>query len=656
MSVYALRAQEDRPAYGLVLDYNVNLHSADFRAFPGVPSCCPVYNSGTGSGIALGVLYQMPVMPSGRVAFRGVYNVYSGILQNEESTVVSGNVPGTFEHTVDASLASIGIEALFQYRVIQSLWLNVGSRAGLVTTSTFSQRETIVQPSNGLFPNGQPIRNEVTNAAIPNAESIEAGLLFGMNYDLPLNATSTLIVSPEVLYYLPFTEVVSGLEWRVSQVRLGASLKWSPSSTKQSPVREEKREPIVVEAQVATTLDVPRAPSLSANVVATAILKDGNESPVFNIEIEEFSSVLMTPILNYIFFDENSAELPVRYVRLDERTRDQFREQEVNNPDRLVTYYNVLNIIGARMRKYADATISLVGCNADVGPERHNLTLSRSRAEAVRQYLVSVWGIQNHRITTEVRNLPYNAANTQDNDGAEENRRVEITSNTQAITAPLITNDTLRAATPPVLRFKTSVAHDNAIAHWSLRVEQSGKILKQLDGRGDIPTVLEWNIDVEKRTHPTSVSEMTYTLSVSDSSGNAVESASSLPVTQVTIQRKKVERIADKEIQRFSLILFDVRSAEISRSNENVIDIIKPYIKPNSTVRVTGYTDRLGDALQNQSLAEQRAISTAKKLGVVTTKEQVEGRGNSTRFNPDLPEGRLYTRTVDIVIETKVAE
>jgi outer membrane protein OmpA-like peptidoglycan-associated protein len=69
---------------------------------------------------------------------------------------------------------------------------------------------------------------------------------------------------------------------------------------------------------------------------------------------------------------------------------------------------------------------------------------------------------------------------------------------------------------------------------------------------------------------------------------------------------------------------------------------------------VTGYTDRLGEIAQNQQLANGRANSAARELKVPSNKLMIKGIGNAATFNQELPEGRLYTRTVDIVIQTPI--
>jgi outer membrane protein OmpA-like peptidoglycan-associated protein len=679
---------QERPSYGVYGAYTINLHNADFRAFPGVPSCCPRYEDGNGSGLLFGVLYQLPLTTDLRLSLRGSYSGLNGTLERNETGLMSGGVNGNFVHQAVVNISDIGIEPMVQYSPLQSLWVSAGMRAGLLMSKTFSQKEQVTT-DGFLFTNGRTTRNEVTNETIAQTSSLLASAVMAVSYDLPLNKKGTMIAAPEVSYTVPFTTMVQGIDWKISQLRLGVAIKWSPLPEFE-PIRrnEERKLYDTVKIQVAEpqlagfikgkeiqesttketdgeivtttifrrtdTLRTAKPNSLEANVTAVGVYPDGKELPVFKIQVEEFTSVLMTPLLPYIFFDEGSAELPQRYDRITESARTSFNEKSVNSADRLKTYYQVLNIIGYRMLQYLKATLTLTGCNTDIGTEKGNTTLSQNRANAVKQYLVSEWGIAESRIKTETRNLPAKSANTLTTDGAQENRRVEIVSTVPEITAPIITDDILRTVSPAVVRFRNTTKHDNEIQTWNLKATQDSKQLTSYNGKSKTPEQIDWNVNSEISTQPLGSQSVSYTLTVSDVNGKTVESSNTIPVEQITVRKKKAERIADKEIQRFSLILFDVRSSEITATNKSIIGIIKPYITATSTVSIVGYTDRLGEAQQNQKLAEERAKITAKELGVNPTMSSVSAVANSEKYAPELPEGRLYTRTVDIIIETLI--
>jgi outer membrane protein OmpA-like peptidoglycan-associated protein len=333
-----------------------------------------------------------------------------------------------------------------------------------------------------------------------------------------------------------------------------------------------------------------------------------------------------------------------------------FEIDRVNSPEKLPTYHQLLNIIGRRLRDNPTATITLTGCNQDIRDEKGNVGLSRQRAESVRAYLNDVWGIADNRISIESRNLPVKAANTETQDGAEENRRVEITSNDARILAPIITSDTLRKTDPPSMRFRTGAVAEAGMASWQLAVIQDGKMLKRFEGTGNVPAALDWNIERETGTAPRFQGAIQYTLTARDAAGTEARAEQTIPVDQLTISKKRTERRGDMEIDRSSLILFDVRSAEISAAGATIIPLIKDRIQPTSTVTVTGYTDRLGDAAYNQQLADGRAAAVAKALGMGAGTGVSKGIGEADLYDNSLPEGRLYTRTVDVVIETPVQE
>ena len=684
-------AQEDI-SLGVLGLYGLNTHRADFRALPGVPNCCPSFQSGSGAGLALALLGRLPLSSALRGEVRLGYTDLSGTLLRREQTTVSGNVPGVFEHQVDSRLTAITLEPLIGVQLLSGLYGYVGARVGMSMASRYDQKETIVEPSAGTFPNGRRTQNEQTDAQIPEAATIGGALTAGLQLDLPMNADGSLKLVPDVSYAYGLTSVVSSLKWNVDQLRIGASIVWTPTRKSEAPkperIRRFKQEQRIDTITIAVapaevgfvkgaeqttetteesatevilttvmrrtdTLRRARTSKIDAAIMASGVNADGTESSSFVINVEEFASIMMNPLLSYVFFEEGQSALPERYRRLDPSQTSAFSEEYVNSSDKLPTYYHLLNIVGSRLRRKPKATVTLIGCNADVGLEASNLKLSSQRAEELRRYLNEVWGISPQRIRTQSRNLPEKAANSQTLDGVQENRRVEIVPDDLSVVAPVITRDTVRSITPPSVRLRPSVKAERPITQWKVELRQGEGILKTFEGSGTPPSMLDWNVQQEQGSHPRRDMPIEYQFIAIDEDGNRAEANGKLDVRLLTITNKRTERIADKEIDRFSLILFDVRSAELSASNAAIIDLIKPYVRPSSQVTLTGLTDRLGNAAQNQALAEQRARSAAKALGVAAT-GAVRGIGNATSYTPELPEGRLYTRTVDIVIETPV--
>jgi hypothetical protein len=78
-----------------------------------------------------------------------------------------------------------------------------------------------------------------------------------------------------------------------------------------------------------------------------------------------------------VYFNNGSSEIPNRYVLLNKDQVKDFKEDqlEVFAPKKFIrsfkrqmtVYYNILNILGDRMQKNPNATISLVG-SSEQGP------------------------------------------------------------------------------------------------------------------------------------------------------------------------------------------------------------------------------------------------------------------------------------------------
>lgn len=639
-----------RTRFGINFGLGLNSHSANFQKLPGVPSCCPRYESGTGTGLNLGALIEFPLAEKLLLSARVGYSSLNATLSTKEPlpVIIDGKVTNIFsEHTVEASLSNIGIEPLLGYRLFDGFTIQAGGRLGFTMQKSYDQKETILPEYGGTFGDGRRINNDL-QGDIPNASSIAASLLFGASYDLPLNSSRTFLIAPEVLYSLALTPVTSDLEWKANSIRIGVSLKYSPKPAEKviapPPVKEEEPERKVEEK---------KKYAISAEVTAVSVNPDKSETAVPNFVVEEFVSTQMTPLLNYVFFDESSADIPSRYKQLPPKETSAFHADKLFNASTIEVYYNVLNIVGQRLRDNAGSTISLTGSNADIGAEKGNTALSKSRAEAVKSYLVTTWGIADSRIKIETpRNLPEKPSNPEKPEGAQENRRVEIRPSSPEITEPVIIADTILTATP-LFRFRPKAVAEAGLASWTLTASHNGKVLKEFSGRNTIPEVLDWKSDENRNSFPRSSEPIRFALDVRDAVGQAAGATGNIPVELITVQKKRDEKLADKLIDRYNLILFDFDKAELSGANSKLVDFIKRKISQDATVKITGFSDNVGDDDYNLRLSDARAKSAARALNIRNA--EANGVGESQPlFNNSLPEGRFYNRTVEILVTTPV--
>lgn len=102
-------------------------------------------------------------------------------------------------------------------------------------------------------------------------------------------------------------------------------------------------------------------------------------------------------------------------------------EFEFNKTTVLEEYYPDIGEIAEKMVEYPDSTLLLEGHTDNIGLDSYNQDLSRSRAEAVMQVLVTEFGIDPSRIRTTGMGASQPIADNSTEEGRAQNRRVEAT-------------------------------------------------------------------------------------------------------------------------------------------------------------------------------------------------------------------------------------
>lgn len=678
-------------AYGAV---SINLHTTSFGALPGTPSCCPKYNNASTVTPALGGLLEIPVANNWRAQIRLGYSTLSGLLTDKrvignEPVFGDGPVPieerrdVVVEYSLNATMPLIVLEPAASYKVLDLFWLYAGLRAGYVLGKSFTQREELVSPDGVVFAeNGTTVRNNFAGE-IPDVKPIQLHAALGLGYEL--NVSRDVMLVPEVRYFFPIHPVAS-VDWNIQSFQLGASIRyslWRPvdatimydtvytrdtvvvvrSSASDERVvllstesNEDRRREGDYEYRTVTIhesyqREVPRP--FEPTMVLTRSKSNGDEKlGVDVIVIRETDVVESYPLLPQVFFDEGSADLATtRMQQIDAgQTRD-FRTVALER-DQFDVYHNILNIIGERMRRQSAAKITLSGAVNNVGVEKNNRALGQSRADAVRNYLVDVWGIDKSRISTTGRILPEKPANVDSEDGKVENRRVDIATNDPSILETVEFRDRDRSVDPKEIIFLTTVEGGEDIVGWSIEVTQKGLPLFNEEGSG-IPHQIFWKTEGDRR--PKLDESISVNLTVRNDKGQKKSLADAIPVNLITVQKAKSMQEGGKQIERYSLIVFDYNSAKLNESNQRVMDIVRSRVQPDSKVRIMGYADRTGDPEYNRKLAIRRCEEAKLVLNVREDQVSIEPVGSDRLiYDNDLPEGRSYCRTVQIEVETPI--
>ena len=473
----------------------------------------------------------------------------------------------------------------------------------------------------------------------------------GAGGDFPVSKKTSpvqMTVSPFISFLTNFGHDERTTEsWSIYTIRTGIALKFGstrPPAAKKGVANEEIPVVPAAEKEVQFTVRAPKVVPQARQVK------------------ESF------PICNSIFFSQGSTEIPTRYVLLSNTEAASFKEGQLqeDQPDnlnrgrsarQLIVYHNILNIIGDRLRSDPQSTISLSGAS-DNNPAEGKLM-----AENVKQYLVSVFGIDGSRLTTEGHNkplIPSEQVGASKDLGLlkEGDRRVDILSTSPGLmmqlgggTSPFLKPVQIKAVqTDPLdshVLFKVEGASDLLNA-WSVDITDEQN---QTQHYGPYTTD---QASVSGKTIVGKNSQGNYKIVMTGEtkSGHSIKKESSVSIMKV--------EDAKQEGLRYS-ILFDFDKSKSIEAYQNFLtDIIAPLIPEDGTVIIHGHTDIIGEEKYNIGLSHERATGAQQIIekalataGKKRIKFETYGFGEDIGMAPfenTLPEERFYNRTVIIDI------
>ncbi len=383
-----------------------------------------------------------------------------------------------------------------------------------------------------------------------------------------------------------------------------------------------------------------------------------------SLTIEEVKTVDASPMLGHIYFADGSSEIPSQYVRFAGSGETAgFNPQKLR--DTLEKYYQVLNIVGKRLTDHPEATITLVGCNANIGSEKGNNKLSTQRAEAVRNYLQQVWNIAPERMAIEARNLPEMPSASQRKEGQAENRRVEIRSTDPAILSPIQSIYLATQINTPALTVRPNLTSPRDIVRWKITAANAGGPLADLAGEGAPAPEVQVPLSTKDLRATATGGDIEVKMELENNKGRSVVLPSQpIKVTFIETKQRLAQKQGQKVQEKYALILFDFDKDTIDARNQEIVNKVVVRIKelPKATVEVVGHTDNIGKPAYNIKLSDRRALAVYKLLAAAYGEApgdriRYSGVGPNTPLYDNLsPEARSFNRTVTITLEYMSAE
>jgi outer membrane protein OmpA-like peptidoglycan-associated protein len=623
--------------FGVAGAANLNFYSGTTQMLNSAITAPTAFHKGFGAGVYLAPMIEYRPNANWGAILQVGYDERRGSFNDVKAPCGSTS-------TLSTTISYVSIEPSLRWAPFsERLYIFGGPRIGFnwapnIQKPSTSDEKTFVFTVEGKY------------ASVAEFSGMRSPVLsgqIGIGYDFALASTSggrQFNLSPFVSYqpYFgqePRSEPSLGKSWGVSTLRLGVAIKFG-TEAEASPAAP------VVEREVKFSVRAPKAVPARRRIRETF------------------------PLLKKVFFEAGSTEIPDRYAMLTKIQAAIFKEEQLQEIQpksvsgrslrQMSVYYDILNILGDRMRRSPGSTISLSGASED-GPEQ-----GKERAESIKRYLTDIFGIDGSRITTEGRDKPEDPSIVP---GATkelallraEDRRVDIESTSPEMMIQVgggphnmlkpvqivsVVEDPLDSQ---VLFY--AVGAKEAFASWTLEItDDQGKVQRFGPSTRD-----RENISGNTILGDRSKGDFKVVLLAQTKSGKFVRKESSVQLV------RRVEPI--KEAVRFSVLFGFGQSETVARYEKFLTDVVTPLIPDSSNVVIRGHTDIVGTEAYNDSLSAQRvedvqniiegAISNTSKHGIIFG---TFGFGEDLQYAPFdnyFPEERFYNRTViiDIVPE-----
>lgn len=667
---------DDRFKFGLLGNYILDYNFSDFRQLPGVEYFAPKFTEADGTGYRLGLLFETPLQKKPRISYMGrlIFSEDKSIFSKNNLSVelIDGKeTVADINYSIETKLQKISYENFLSLRTIKNLNLLIGFNLGFFTNSNFSQKEKLEKPEVGFFSNNSRERHQVTGE-IKNLSSFQSSMCIGVNYDFKFGYKEIFILSPEIIYSYSFTPVTSSIDWKYNSLNLGISIKYSPAPPDR--IFENKEEIHFDTLQITTDKIVENTfvfgkenlkidTSFKKNYTSYNTIKSRTDT-LFIPEVFDYPELIISsdsnfdqtnqnsvnyeenlrynqkPLLAFVFFDEMSGSIPSRYKTLNEDEVKTFNIKEMFNSNTLESYQNILNIIGYRLRQFPSAKISLTGSISNIDNEMKKPDLAQKRAESIANYLSNIWKIDKSRIAIKSRISPINPSNMTDDDGKAENRRVEIISDNPEITKFLGIIDTVRKVSPDKIFVKLKNTNTNSTYSINVTAENTDKY----NYEKDIPIEIDLNKFNVKYLGQINIS--------ADALLNGKKNYQTKKI-KLTINKSQSNVISESSkplFEVYNLFLFAFNSYQLKDEHKQILDGLKKRRNEFKSIKITGYSDRIGNDEFNKNLSLKRAQEVADYLNLPNT--EVKGLGESKLlYDNSYPEGRFYSRTVIIELE-----
>jgi outer membrane protein OmpA-like peptidoglycan-associated protein len=234
---------------------------------------------------------------------------------------------------------------------------------------------------------------------------------------------------------------------------------------------------------------------------------------------------------------------------------------------------------------------------------------------------------------------------------------------------PLIDRDPTIFPSPLSMNFIMNNGIDESlIASRRIEIMRSDKQWATLNqvGKNEASYTWNWKDKTGAELKESVTEETPFTAKLIVKSINGTECSSDPISIKVMIVKNKpgvkVEKAGAKTRETYKLVLFPFNRFDAGPFNERILkEFVYTRTTPKSDIAIEGHTDVIGMFESNGKLSANRAktVETGIRAATKNQFQSLESKGVGEEqefFINQLPEGRLYNRTVQINIQTPIEE
>lgn len=609
------------PKAGLLFNY----YTSDYKSFQGTVDC-GVFTFGKGWGWDAALVIEKDFGGTIQLGLgAGLFNRSGNSTLNNTFQSRDQNTGRTtfvtLENKMEATLSYLEISPELRL-VLTDNFINgpfrmmVGFRAGIPVTKEYAQSESVVSPSNATFINSGGERTTVRQMASGtiNTATTQFGVSFGFENLLKIGNHNYL--TQQIIFDYNFNNIVNDAEWKTFAVRLDVGLRFSIQESEKPIIKELELEPVKEEIIV-----IKEEPKPLPYLNFSGDFAD-------NMKLETGNELLATlPLVNSVFFEKNSSEIPSYYSRKAGADVDMYK----GNP---VEYHkHILEVITKIVNENPGSRIMIEGATSGLQNEPKGLELAKSRAETVKNAFIEL-GVPASKISYRALMSPRFPASQQYADGISENQRVDII----VQDAPLQQYVNLEKYAELNGDYLVNIDYGNYAGNPKAMTTVNKQNISY-DKPGKYRTKIKERIGIDDKDY---VVNSKVNVDGSELSETKKLELTNVPKTVVELQTNNFE----------ALLRFNYNSSDLTEENQTLLRQLVQKLPDGATILIIGSADILGTAEHNQQLANDRARKTEAFIKNISgSRIKTETTTYIDKFPDTTPQGRFLNRSIKIRVK-----